>query len=214
MDRKGTVPAVLLFLWRSLRHVSRHECGHYLLEMTGWKDILSGYCQLKLSNEVFHPSMIMTEGWSTAAAHGRVSLLFSCSMAHPFKQSRNESWDKPVWEDKGKPLHVLLLETQGKNGGRGHTGIPRRLNCVRVSVYRETEVKGEKEVDRAFCSTPSFNPPPLSPLPILYLSLVQISALAGCLMVSRFLHAGFLLEALTPVMRFSSGSRASGSSRW
>lgn len=84
------------------------------------------------------PSMIMTEGWTTAAAHGRVSLLFACSMSHPFQHSRNGSWDKPVCEDKGKPLHVLRLETQGKwwEGSYWNPKKAELCTCVCLSIER------------------------------------------------------------------------------
>lgn len=77
--------------------------------------------------------MIMTEVWTTAAAHGRVSRLPACSHVPPFLGFMK-------WI-----LRNYFPKTKETKYGRGHTGIQRRLLCTCVSVYRETEVKEEKK---------------------------------------------------------------------
>jgi len=136
-----------------LRVSLRHECDHYMQEMTGWKDMLSGYCQFSHLNQVSMVSPIYDHVWTTAAAHGRVSRLSARSHVPPF-----QAFEKLILRQ------TALRRQRRKKHGRGRTGIQMKA-VVYVCLSTETEVKEEKEVDLSFDSTPSFNPSPFFPLP-------------------------------------------------
>ncbi len=151
MDRKGTIPTVLLFL----RLVSRHGCGHYLLEMTGWKDILSGYCQLKLSNwTVCRPSW-QKGVHSCSPWAGLPPVLLQHSP--PFLAIEKLILRQNILRRQRK---TALCAAFGDTGKKWWEGVI--LNCVHVSVYRESRERNKLIVH----SVPlRFNPSPFLPLP-------------------------------------------------
>lgn len=78
--------------------------------------------------------MIMTEVWTTAAAHGRVSRLPACSHVPPFLGF--EKWFLKKYFDKDK----------GNKIWEGSYWNPKKaIVYLCVSVYKETEVKEEKK---------------------------------------------------------------------